>query len=385
MVLLPLRGRDRIARSRPAEALVLRNYRSRGVLRDHESAVQAGACDEIFGQAAQAVDQLVGPPLGDRSELGHGDSERVHGDGDRLAVEIAGRDDHVLVREDVRVVGGRVDFVLDHGLDIQDVVFDCAVDLRDAAEAVRVLDVLLRPADEFAALEHLHETLAREDLAHMRAELVGQREERLDTAVVGVKRHGPDEVRPFRKAHGLEDGPDSVRAHELRAVEQRQALLGLEGDRLPALFGPHFSGRTNAALVQHLAQPDQRQAHVRERREIAGRSERTLLVHDRQHVFVEHVDQPLHGLQLYARMPVRQALRLQEQHQLHDLRTDGRAGAASVRNHQVVLQLRQLVGRDVHVVQRTEARRDAVDRLRILHFGVQVTAAFLNRFHCLLA
>ena len=49
-------------------------------------------------------------------------------------MEVAGGDDHILVREDVRIVRRAVDLVLDHRLDVADAVLDRAVYLRDAAE-----------------------------------------------------------------------------------------------------------------------------------------------------------------------------------------------------------------------------------------------------------
>ena len=111
-------------------------------------------------------------------------------------MEVAGGDDHVLVREDVRVVRGGIDLVLDHRLDIHDVVLHGAVDLRDAAETVGILHVLLGPADEFAAFQGGHELLAGLDLARVGADEVRQRQERFDAAVLGVQGHRGDAVRP---------------------------------------------------------------------------------------------------------------------------------------------------------------------------------------------
>ena len=49
-------------------------------------------------------------------------------------MEVAGRDDHVFVREDVRIVGSRIDLALDHRFDIADIVLYGTVYLWDASE-----------------------------------------------------------------------------------------------------------------------------------------------------------------------------------------------------------------------------------------------------------
>ena len=200
--------------------------------------------------------------------------------------------------------------------------------------------MLLGPADEFAAFQGGHEFLAGLDLARVGADEVRQRQERFDAAVIGVQGHRGDAVRPGGEPHALEEGIDGVGAHELGAVQQRQAFLGLERDGLPALFGPYLRGGADLALIQNFAQADEREAQVGEGSEVAGSAEGTLLVHDRKDVLVEHVDEPLHRDELRARMAVGQALGLEEEHQLHNLGPDGLAGAAGVGHHQVVLKLR---------------------------------------------
>ena len=70
--------------------------------------------------------------------------------------------------------------------------------------------------------------------------------------------------------------------HELGAVQEGQTFLRLERDGLPALLDPYLRSGTDAALVQDFAQADEREAQVGEGSEVAGGSERTLLVHDRE-------------------------------------------------------------------------------------------------------
>jgi hypothetical protein len=116
--------------------------------------------------------------------------------------------------------------------------------------------------------------------------------------------------------------------------------------------------------------------------EISGSAERALLIDNRKNVIVEHVQEPLYGDHLHAGMAVGEGLRLQEQHQPDDVGTDRFTGAAGVRHHQVVLELRELVGENRYVAQGTEAGRDSVQGpFRVFHFGIQVGAALFNGGH----
>ena len=168
-----------------------------------------------------------------------------------------------------------------------------------------------------------------------------------------------------------------MRAHKLGAVQQGKAFLGLETDGLPAQFLPDFGRRPDLPLIKHFAEADERQAQMREGGEVAGRPERSLLVHYRQDVVVEHIDEPLDRDQLSSGMTVCEALRLEEQHQLDDLRTNGLAGAAGVRHHEVVLELREVLERDGDIVQRSESGGNAVERaVYVFHLAVKILAAF---------
>ena len=100
------------------------------------------------------VDQQRRAPLADRAELGQRDLGEVEGQRDRLAVEVAAADDpaaagrdrassaHAAAGEDERVVGGRVELDVEDAAEVVERVADRAVDLRDAAQRVRVLDLV---------------------------------------------------------------------------------------------------------------------------------------------------------------------------------------------------------------------------------------------------
>ena len=78
---------------------------------------------------------------------------------------------------------------------------------------------------------------------------------------------------------------------------------------------------------------------MRERGEVAGRTEGALLIDHGEDILVEHVHQPLNRDELYAGMAVGKILDLEEEHQLHYLRAYRLPGATGVGYYQIVLEL----------------------------------------------
>ena len=81
---------------------------------------------------------------------------------------------------------------------------------------------------------------------------------------------------------GLEQAGQRIGGRELRAVEQRQALLGAERQRREAgsRQAPRRPARVSPSTID-LADADHRRRHVGERREIARGADRALARHDR--------------------------------------------------------------------------------------------------------
>ena len=79
--------------TRVRERLVLGRERRGGDLRDHEARVDAAVLDQERRQARQVrVDQQRDAPLGERADLGDREREVVGGEGHRLGVEVAARE-----------------------------------------------------------------------------------------------------------------------------------------------------------------------------------------------------------------------------------------------------------------------------------------------------
>ena len=112
MVLLVRRGGHAIDRRRMGKRLVLAGQRGRGHLRDHETGVQPPLFHQKRRQLRQVrVDQQRDPPLRKRPDLGDGQRQIVGGQGHRLGVKVAARDDFIVLGENDRVVrnGVRLD------------------------------------------------------------------------------------------------------------------------------------------------------------------------------------------------------------------------------------------------------------------------------------
>ena len=134
-------------------------------------------------------------------------------------MEVTRRDDHILVGEDIRIVGSRVDLVLDDAMHMRNGILDCPMYLRDAAERIWVLHVLFLPTDELAAFQQFGKTFCRHQLAGLRTQTMAMRIERLNPAVKRLQRDSTNHIRPLTQALRLDEAPHSVRTHELRAVQ----------------------------------------------------------------------------------------------------------------------------------------------------------------------
>ena len=296
-------------------------------------------------------------------------------------MEITGRNDDILLGEDRRVIRRAVDLGFENTAYIVDRIFRRTVYLGNATERIGILHVLLRTGDHLAAFEQATEIASRSKLSLVGTDFMHLVDERVDAAVECVERHRADQVGPLAQATSLDKRIYAESRHELRTVQQGEALLRLQRNRLPAELLEDFVRRTPCTLVLHFAEAQQRQAHVGQRSQVARSAQRSLLEHDRQHVVVEEIDQTLYGFELHARIAVRKGLDLEQQHQLHDLGRNALARTAGMRHHQVLLQLRELVLVDRNIAERTEAGRNTVDGLFLgFHLVIQVFATTHDAF-----
>ena len=102
-------------------------------------------------------------------------------------MEVACRDDQILVRTYRRVIGRGIDLHVNDRLDIRDGILDSPMHLRNATEGVRILHVHLGLGYQFTAPEQGIQMTRRSQLAKMRTYHVDSKVKGIDTAVVGLQ------------------------------------------------------------------------------------------------------------------------------------------------------------------------------------------------------
>ncbi len=215
--------------------------------------------------------------------------------------------------------------------------------------------------DDLAARQQLAHRAGDRDLAGLAARGVDASVERLDRALDRLERQRARHQAGRERVFGGEQACQCQCRRYLGAVQQRQALLGSELERLQAGMRQRLDRRQAAAVDDRLADADQRARQMRQRGQVARRAHRALGRNARRDAVVGQRQQRLDQFRTHARMAARQADRLGRQDQAHRIGGQIAAGTDAVRQHQVALQLGQLVVRDARVRQLAEAGVDAVD------------------------
>ena len=311
------------------------------------------------------------------AELGDGDLREVERERDRLAVEVAAADDppapgrdrvdvgHPAAGEDERVVGGRVELDVEDAAQVVERVAHRPVDLRHAAQRVRVLDlvgVAVVAGLQAAVAKEVAELGGDRDLARMRpGQLVGGRErdvgaeERLDAHRGGDARRPHEPVRV-----GQQRVPPTAPIIWVPLSSASPSFARRTSGSSPASRRAMSDGST-APTELDLAATDERQREVGERREVARRADAALLRHDRVDAPAQHLQEPIHEQRPAAAVAEGQRVGPQEQHRAHHLAREGRPDACRVAHQQVLLEPAGLGRWDRGRGKGAEARRHAVD------------------------
>ena len=173
--------------------------------------------------------------------------------------------------------------------------------------------------------------------------------------------------------------------HAVGAVDEREAFLCLEDDRVDAR-GPECRRSVDGvAALDHFALAEQHERDMRERREIATAAERAVLGDPRRDAGREQVEQPVGQHRPRPTATHRERARTQQHHRPHDLGLDRVAHAGGVRSDQCGLQAGSARGLHVHIGERAEAGRHAVDRQPRRGQLLDDVARRLHRGPCLIA
>ena len=181
---------------------------------------------------------------GDVGQLGEGDAEKVGGERDGLAVEVAGGVGEALVAAiavrpvvaelDVerfgltvkkkRVVGGGVDLALGDVARVADGRARGAVNLRRAAQRIRILHGA-GALDEFAAGDQLAHPRGAGDLAGVAAGRVHFRIERARAAAHRFERQRCRTIGEIGEPLSVRHSEGQHRCREVHAVDEGEAFL----------------------------------------------------------------------------------------------------------------------------------------------------------------
>ena len=239
----------------------------------------------------------------------------------RLAVEVAAGHDVAVLGEDERVVGHRVQLALERGLDVGQRVVDGAEHLRRAAQRVGILHAAAVgvAGDDLAAVQQRAQPRGDALRAGVRSHAGQALVERDGRALERLQRQRQRDDRDVEQAPRVADRQAAGRRHQVRAVDERQPLLGLQRHRLEARARQRRGAVQALAVELGLALADEHERDVGQRSEVARRSDRALGRHHGDDAALEHRQQQLDDLLADPRVPAPQRRGQQREHPAHDL------------------------------------------------------------------
>ena len=189
---------------------------------------------------------------------------------------------------------------------------------------------------------------------------MNRRMEARQRALQRLERHGARDVAGTAEPERPHEPERRDRRHELRPVDQREPFLRLQSHRLESRRSERLGPRHPDALEHRLALTDERQRQMRERCEIAARTDRPARRHVRDDPGVEDGEEQLDRLDARAGVALCDRVRAQHHRGAHDIVGVRLADAARVTAEQSQLKLLGLVVRDRLGDEPSEASVDPV-------------------------
>jgi len=341
-----------------------------GVLGDHEPAADARVRGEIGAEVGLGIgggEHEERSAFGDAGDVGEGDGEDVHGDGDGHAVEVAAGDDVSRahrVGEDKRVVGDGGELAQDGGPHRVDGVACGAEHLGDAAERVGVLNarvVLAMAGEDLRAGEQASDRGGDFALPGLVSSGVEAIVEECVGRAASVDGHGGGAEGGREERVDIDQGECGTAGHEVRAVDEGESFFGFERERGDVVDLECFSGGAGvAALMEHATLAHEREGDMGERGEVAGRTDRTDLGDEGDDVRVEHAEDLFDDDRPNARVSASERGGEEKHDAANDVRRQGVADAGGVGADEVVLEVSELIVGDACAAEGSEAGVDAV-------------------------
>ena len=276
------------------------------------------------------------------------------------------------VRKEQRIVGRCVDLALRDFARVSNRIATRAVNLWRAPQRIRILH-RARAFYQLRSCEQLANSRRTLNLPKLAARFMHFRIERARAAAHRFERHRCGGVRNACDSLRVVDSEGEHRGRKIRAVHQRQAfletrqqLLGTEAEnrrKLLRIAQRRIGRRVEASLSE------QHDEEVRERTEIAARSNRTAQRNERNDAAIQHRLHDVHELAPHAGMSLQKRIQPRRQRGPHNFGAEVIRDIVGIRvvadadrmtEQQIALQLFELVRRDRLVFEFAEAGGDAV-------------------------
>ncbi len=176
-----------------------------------------------------------------------------------------------------------------------------------------------------------------------------------------LQAHASRDVGELRRGDRVREEKRPDARHLVGAVQEGQALLGLEDERAEARRSERGGSRQAPAVVPRLPLADQDERRVRQRDQVARGAERAPLRHHRGDAAIQALDEEPHDGGADPGVPARERPGEAAPHGARLRRRHRGTEPAGVASQEVELKRAPLVGRDADVLQLPDAGRDPVD------------------------
>ena len=169
--------------------------------------------------------------------------------------------------------------------------------------------------------------------------------------------------------------------HGLRAIDQRDRLLGFEHQRLDLRALERVAaGNARAFFVDAFSFANQGQREMRQRSEISARADAALRRHKRSDAAVEHFAERVDDDGAHTGITFGKRVCPQQHHGASFGNGQRLADADSMRAHEIHLQLADLIAGDAHVAEFAHASGDGIRQLIVCDQRVHHGARPVDRF-----
>src|SRR5690554_6589100 len=243
-----------------------------------------------------------------------------------------------------------------------------AVDLRHAAQAVRVLDLPAVPVrlQDLAVDQEHPDILGHHLLAGVWPHGLNALVEWSDASLQRLEAHCGQQIRHALEQDSLLQHIHAVCGHELSPIDEREPIFRMQPQGFEAVFGKHLHRRAPPVSIPERSQAEKRQRQMGKRRQITGGTDAASTRNARHEPMLLEVEKPFERRHRNAGVPEPQRVNLELEHQQADVARNELPHAHGVTQYEVALKLLEPVGVDSLLREGAETGVDAVVRLILL-------------------